>query len=113
MQLIHHRLDGVDTVVLSNPSGQADTLDEARQALEAIIATGQGKLILDLGGMEALDAGAIALLAFGYRASRAKGGEAVLLHVQPVLRAWLSLTRLSPFFPVFDDQAAAIAYLGR
>jgi len=110
MILTHRTIEGIDIVALSGRLIMAD-VPEVRQKLLATVEQGGGKLILDLAEVGFMDSSGLSVLVSALKATRAKGGDIALLHLSPNVRSLIELTRLQQVFPIFDDEAAALARL--
>lgn len=66
----------------------------ARDALHAALATGSGRLVVDLSRVELLDATGLGVLVGAHRRARLDGRELVLSDAPPRVARLLSLTRL-------------------
>lgn len=110
MMLTHHNVEGIDIVALSGRLVIAG-VPQIRQKLLAIIEQGNGKLILHLAEVGFMDSSGLSVLVSVFKAARIRGGEIVLLGLSPTVRSLIELTRLQQIFSIFDDEAAALAYL--
>ena len=110
MILTHRNIEGIDIVSLAGRLVMAD-VPEVRQKLLAAVEQGSGKLILDLAEVGFMDSSGLSVLVSAFKAARAKGGDVALLHLSPNVRSLIELTRLQQVFPIFDDEAAALARL--
>jgi anti-sigma B factor antagonist len=66
----------------------------AREALHEALAGGDGRLVVDLSGVELLDATGLGVLVGAHRRARLQGRELVLRDAGPRVARLLSLTRL-------------------
>jgi anti-anti-sigma factor len=66
----------------------------AREALHEALAAGQGRLVVDLSGVELLDATGLGVLVGVHRRARLQGREVVLCDAGPRVARLLALTRL-------------------
>ncbi|MFO1425210.1 MAG: STAS domain-containing protein [Candidatus Competibacteraceae bacterium] len=110
MILKHRNVDGIDVVALSGRLVMTNA-PQVRQELLAIVEAGSGKLALDLGGVGFMDSSGLSVLVSAFKAARLKNGEIALLKLAPTVRSLIELTRLQQVFPIFDDEAAALARL--
>jgi len=79
-----------------------------REALRGLVAKGQTKLLLDLGGLTYLDSSGIGELVGGFATVRNHGGQVKLLHLTKRIQDILQITKLVTVFDVFDDEQRAI-----
>lgn len=93
-------LDGRLTV-----GGGSEALD---QKLQALIAAGRLKLLLDCRKVSALDSQGISALVRGLISAGKRGGKLKLLKVSPRVRQVLSITRLDTAIESLDDEAEAL-----
>ena len=66
----------------------------AREALHEALARGEGRLLVDLSGVELLDATGLGVLVGAHRRARLQDRELVLCDARPRVARLLSLTRL-------------------
>lgn len=81
----------------------------ARDALHAALAAGAGRLVVDLAGVELLDATGLGVLVGAHRRARLEGRELVLRDATPRVARLLSLTRLDRVIPVETGSRAVRA----
>ena len=108
-----HDGDGHVTVVLG---GELDVVDAAAVAAAlAVVAAREPEIIVDLAGLELIDASGVAALARGRKLARHAGGDLMLAAPQRQVLRVLALTRLIDVFPVHAsvDEAARTAGLSR
>ncbi len=110
MILTHRNIEGIDIVSLAGRLVMAD-VPQVRQKLLATVEQGSGKLVLDLADVGFMDSSGLSVLVSVFKAARAKSGDVALLHLSPTVRSLIELTRLQQVFPIFDDEAAALARL--
>ncbi len=79
----------------------------ARDALHAALGAGSGRLVVDLSGVELLDATGLGVLVGAHRRARLEGRELVLSDAPPRVARLLSLTRLDRVITVERRRAAA------
>jgi anti-sigma B factor antagonist len=72
----------------------------AREALHAALAGGEGRLFVDLSGVELLDATGLGVLVGVHRRARLQDRELVLCDAGPRVARLLSLTRLDRIIAV-------------
>jgi len=80
-----------------------------RSALQERIASGSGRLVLDLSQVEFADSSGLSALLACVTNARRRGGDVALLSPLPRVRALVELTRLDDVVAVVTDEAAAIA----
>jgi anti-sigma B factor antagonist len=80
------------------------------KALRRLIKSGEKKVLLNLEGVSSIDSSGVGELVGGYTALKRTGGEMKLFHLSPCVRELMVLTRLLPFFGVYDDEAYAVEH---
>jgi anti-sigma B factor antagonist len=89
-------------LVLANaPAVRADLLER--------IATGDGRIVLDMARVEFADSSGLSAILACVNAARRRGGELALLSPSPRVRALIELTRLDEVVLVTNDETAAVA----
>ncbi len=81
----------------------------ARDALHAALGAGSGRLVVDLSGVELLDATGLGVLVGAHRRARLEGRELVLSDAPPRVARLLSLTRLDRVITVERQRAVPAA----
>ena len=99
MQVTVQRTGIVDEVVLT---GRLDgrSAGEVRDTLHAVLGAGSGRLVVDLTGVELLDATGLGVLAGAHRRARQSGRELVLRGASIRVGRLLRLTRLDRVIPL-------------
>ena len=104
-----------DVVVLSL-QGEI-TLDDGElkfgRRIDDLLNKGQLKILIDLAKVTYIDSSGVGMMAFEYRAVRAKGGAIKLLSLTGQSHRVLSLMKLMTVFEVFDDEPLAIRSFAR
>ena len=95
---------GADEVVLS---GRLDvsTVHDVRLALHAAIDAGSGDLLVDMHGVEMLDATGLGMLVGAHRRAGRRGRRLVLGNVGPQLERLLRVSRLNRILVVAEAPA--------
>jgi len=75
------------------------------QALDA----GQSKIILDLGGVTAIDSSGIGEMVACYTSVTKRNGQLKLLNLSPKINDIMQVTQLITVFDVFEDEQEALA----
>jgi anti-sigma B factor antagonist len=108
MTILIETTGGVDiarmpsTVVLANAAAvRVDLLER--------IATGDGRIVLDMARVEFADSSGLSAILACVNAARRRGGDLALLSPSPRVRALIELTRLDEVVLVTSDEAAAVA----
>lgn len=110
MMLSHKVLDDID---IANFSGRLtmDNANEARNQLKAIIESGKGRLLVDLGDLTFIDSSGCSVLISAYKSIRARQGTLVLSNLSAEIQSLIELTRLNEIFEIFADRGDALAEL--
>lgn len=87
---------GRSTVTLANAVGD-------------LIATGQKKILLNLGGINVIGARELGDLASIYLEARKRGGEFKLFNLKPATHQLMRITKLSTVLDVYETEELAIA----
>jgi anti-anti-sigma factor len=90
-------------------TGRLDVIGAAaaREALHAAIATGAGPLVVDLSGVELLDATGLGVLIGSHRRARLAGRHLVLRDAAPRVARILWLTRVDRIIAIEHTTTAA------
>ncbi|MDH3280059.1 MAG: STAS domain-containing protein [Gammaproteobacteria bacterium] len=76
--------------------------------LQKLIRAGQNKIIVDLSGVDFMDASGLSVLVRNCERVRRFGGDLLLLKLCPSIETLFSMTRLNGMFRIFDDESAAV-----
>lgn len=88
-------IDGPGTVVAVSGRLFASTVAELREVLVAAAETGQGDVVVDLAGVEIIDASGLGVLVGAHRLAMRRGRQLVLRNVPPRIERALVATRLN------------------
>lgn len=107
----------IDRIVVVDAVGRL-TLSDGRTQLRDLIhvfgGNGRKKFLLNLAGVDFVDAYGIGELARCYSVVRQMGGEMKLVHVSKKVQDLLQITRLSSLFEIHSEEQVALrAFLGR
>jgi anti-sigma B factor antagonist len=109
MKTTSRQVDGVTVVDLSG----SITLDEGsamlRKTVKGLASQGSSKIVLNLGGVTAMDSTGIGELISAYTSVRNAGGELKLLNLTREVHELLRITKLSAVFDIQDDEPSAVA----
>ena len=103
----HRKENDIDIVTITGRLVAADT-PEARENLKAIVEAGNGKLIVDLSGLNFIDSSGLSVLISAFKLIRVKGDRMQLTGISKNVQSLLELTRLSEIFEMFATTEAAI-----
>lgn len=113
IETIISTVDGVTVVGLVGDLDLATAPEARRQILRAVHQCADPPLlVLDLLGLDLLDAVGIGVLLAGVVVCRSRGGEVALCRAEPQVLALLHLTRIDEILPVHPDVGAAVTALG-
>jgi len=79
-----------------------------RDTIRNLVANGEKKLLLNLGGVTYIDSSGIGELVSGYTTLTNQGGQLKLLNLTKRIQDLLQITKLYTVFEVFDDEAAGV-----
>ncbi|HTS66314.1 MAG TPA: STAS domain-containing protein [Candidatus Acidoferrales bacterium] len=79
-----------------------------RHSLRDLLVGGHKKILLNLGGVTALDSTGIGDLVASFATINNQGGQLKLLNVTKRVKDLLLLTKLYTVFEVFEDESAAV-----
>jgi len=109
MTTTSRQVDGVTVVDLSG----SITLDEGsamlRKTVKGLAQQGSRRIVLNLGGVTAMDSTGIGELISAYTSLRNAGGELKLLNLTREVHELLRITKLCTVFDIEDDETSAVA----
>ena len=79
-----------------------------RELIDQAIEDGNNNVILDLGGVTAIDSSGIGEMVACYTTVTKRGGQLKLMHLSPKITDILQVTQLITVFDVFDDEREAL-----
>lgn len=79
-----------------------------KKALQALLADGSTKLVVDMEAVSFIDSSGLAALVSTLLAARKNQADVALCGLTPAVRSVLELTRLHRVFTVYEDATAAI-----
>lgn len=80
-----------------------------RELIDAALDAGKSRIVLDLGGVTAIDSSGIGEMVAGYTTVTKRGGHLKLLRLSPKINDILQVTQLITVFDVYDTEAEALA----
>lgn len=83
-----------------------------RDCIDALVAAGRVKILLDLQDVDRIDSAGIGMLVSKLLSTRKRGGTIKLLHLTRHTDHLIDITRLDTVFEVFDDEAEALRSFG-
>jgi anti-sigma B factor antagonist len=79
-----------------------------RELIDQALEEGKNDVILDLGGVTAIDSSGIGEMVACYTTVTKRGGHLKLMHLSPKITDILQVTQLITVFDVFDDEREAL-----
>jgi anti-sigma B factor antagonist len=79
-----------------------------RELIDQALEEGKNNVILDLGGVTAIDSSGIGEMVACYTTVTKRGGQLKLMHLSPKITDILQVTQLITVFDVFDDEREAL-----
>ncbi len=80
-----------------------------RELIDAALDAGKSRIVLDLGGVTAIDSSGIGEMVAGYTTVTKRGGHLKLLRLSSKINDILHVTQLITVFDVFDTEEEALA----
>jgi anti-sigma B factor antagonist len=80
-----------------------------RELIDAALAEGRTKILLDLGGVSTIDSSGIGEMVACYTTVTKNNGQLKLLNLSPKINDILQVTQLITVFEVFDDEQEALS----
>jgi len=80
-----------------------------RELIDAALDAGKSRIVLDLGGVTAIDSSGIGEMVASYTTVTKRGGTLKLLRLSPKINDILHVTQLITVFDVFDTEEEALA----
>lgn len=102
------RHDGTTTVVELSGRFDAPTAPNVKAQLVGLIASGQSKLVINLGNVDFIDSAGLGVLVSCLRRCVANGGDLCLAEVPEFARSIFELTRLTRVFRIDQSEAEAL-----
>jgi len=103
--------DGAAVVEVAG-SVDAVTAPRLSEALQAAVAGGEPRLVVDLAGVDYVSSAGIRAILSGVKAARSAGGNLAVAAAQPQVREVFELAGLTTIVGFHDGASAAIASLG-
>jgi anti-sigma B factor antagonist len=100
-------------VVFDNAAGLNDFRNQALrdELYDLVQSRAEPRVALDLFKIDYLSSSGVAILVGLKRRIDTRNGKMVFFHVQPIVRDLLKVMKLDRYFPLADDEQAAIASL--
>lgn len=108
LQLDVKESEGVKVLSLAGRVTLGDESSQLRSKIKELLAQGNKRLVLDLGGLSYVDSAGLGTLVAGYTSAHNEGGEIRMANVTKRLGELLSITKLLTVFSVYDSVDAAV-----
>jgi anti-sigma B factor antagonist len=113
LQAKTRQVGNVDIVDLSGKITLGENTGILRDELRSLLAQGQKNILLNMGAVSYVDSAGLGELVGAYTTAANQGGTVKLLNLQAKMKDLLQVTKLHTIFPVFEDEASAIASFGK
>jgi anti-sigma B factor antagonist len=107
------RVGNVEIVDLSGKITLGENTGILRDELRSLLAQGQKNILLNMGAVSYVDSAGLGELVGAYTTAANQGGTVKLLNLQAKMKDLLQVTKLHTIFPVFEDEASAVASFGK
>ena len=101
--------DRIKLVKLRGRLGLGEAVDRLRETFEDLMASGDSRIVLDLGEVPMVDSSGIGLLVKSLASAKQHGGAIRLLNPSKFTLQTLKMIGILNLFEIFDDQQQAIA----
>lgn len=109
---IESRAEGAATVVAVAGTIDAVTAPRLGEALQAEVAAGRARLVVDLGATAYVSSAGLRAVLAAVKAARGAGGDVAVAGARPAVRQVFELAGLTTILGFHDDTAAAVTSLG-
>ena len=112
MRIVERRIGDVTILQLIGRLELEDGDTVLRDAINALVAAGRVKLVLDMNEVTRLDSAGIGMLVSKFITARRSGGSLKIL--RPTVRTdhLMEITKLTTVFEIYDDEDAAVRSFG-
>ena len=80
-----------------------------RDRVRSLVKTGEKKIVLNLSHVSYIDSSGIAMLVASFHIARSQGATLKLANMSPKVTEVLNMTKLTPVFEIYDNEATALA----
>ena len=101
-------VDGVAVVAMEGRIVLGEESTALREKVKSLLASGQKKIVLNLGEVNYIDSSGIGELVSAFTTTKNQGGELKLLHLTKKVHDLLQITKLYTVFDVKEDETAAV-----
>src|SRR3954452_22693197 len=113
LQAKTRQVGNVEIVDLSGKITLGENTGILRDELRSLLAQGQKNILLNMGAVSYVDSAGLGELVGAYTTAANQGGTVKLLNLQAKMKDLLQVTKLHTIFPVFEDEASAVASFGK
>ncbi len=107
------RVGNVEIVDLSGKITLGENTGILRDEIRSLLAQGQKNILLNMGAVGYVDSAGLGELVGAYTTATNQGGAVKLLNLQAKMKDLLQVTKLHTIFPVFENEAEAVASFGQ
>ncbi len=112
MNLTITRTGDVSVVRVGEARLMYPLLSDFAGSVASLLASGEKRLVVDLGGVNYIDSASIGCLMDLYRQAQAAGGKLKLAGVQKRVETMLTMTGAQNFLEIHADEASAVKSFG-
>jgi anti-sigma B factor antagonist len=112
MRIVERRIGDVTILQLIGRLELEDGDTLLRDTINALVAAGRVKLVLDMRDVTRLDSAGIGMLVSKFLTARRSGGSLKILRPTARTDHLMEITKLSTIFEIFDDEDAAVRSFG-
>jgi len=109
LSIKHRQAGDVAVLDLDGQVRMGDSATALRGAIRGLVAGGNKKILLNLGGVKYVDSGGIGELIANYTTVGRSGGQMKLLNLTDKVQDLLVITKLLTVFDVYDNEAEALS----
>ena len=103
---------GVQVIKLRGELKLGDPVNQFRQTMEELIATGECKIVISLDELRFMDSSGIGALMRSFASAKQHGGNVKLVNPTKLVLQTLKLVSVLNLFEVFTDDASAVGSFG-
>lgn len=103
------RVGNVEVLDLSGKITLGENTGILRDEIKSLLAQGNKNILVNMGGVGYVDSAGLGELVGAYTTAANQGGSVKLLNLQGKMKDLMQITKLHTIFPIFEDEATAIA----
>jgi anti-sigma B factor antagonist len=100
---------GPVTVLKIDGRLDSNTSRELEEQVMGVIAGGSSRLLMDFGGVDYINSSGLRVLLMALQHLKKGGGQLHLCDIKDYMREVFDISGYTEIFPIFDDQAKALA----